>query len=65
MLKSPSTAKFCSYSKATITYLGSDKYKIKGYVDAENSLGATLRKNFTVTLTLTSQGFKDYNVVFE
>lgn len=64
-LKSPSTAEFCSYPDADITYLGASKYKIVGYVDAENSFGATLRKNFTVTLTLTDEGFKDYSVDFE
>ena len=56
-LKSPSTAKFCSYTDASIQNLGGDKYHVSGYVDAQNSYGATLRKNFTVTLTLTSQGF--------
>ena len=65
VLKSPSSAEFCSYSSATITSLGSNEYKIVGYVDAQNSFGATLRKNFTVTLTMTSQGFKDNSVEFE
>lgn len=48
-LKSPSTAKFCSYSKAQISNSGGT-YTVKGYVDAQNGFGATIRTNFTVTL---------------
>lgn len=58
-LKSPSTADFCSYPEATITNLGDNRYQIKGYVDAQNSFGATVRSKFTVTLTLTESGYKD------
>lgn len=58
-LKSPSTADFCSYPEATITDLGNNRYRIKGYVDAQNSFGATIRSNFTVTLTLTESGYKE------
>ncbi len=58
-LKSPSTAKFCSYPSATVIDLGDNKYKISGYVDAQNGFGAMIRSNFTVTLTLTENGFKD------
>ena len=64
-LKAPSTADFCSYSEMDTTYLGNDKWKITGYVDAENSFGAVLRQKWTVTLTLTSSGFKDADVMFE
>jgi len=58
-LKSPSTADFCSYPEATITDLGNNKYKIVGYVDAQNSFGAVIRSYFTVTLTLTESGYTD------
>lgn len=58
-LKSPSTADFCSYPEATIIDLGDNRYKIKGYVDAQNTFGATVRTQFTVTLTLTESGYKD------
>jgi len=58
-LKSPSTADFCSYPEATITDLGNNRYRIKGYVDAQNSFGATVRSQFTVTLTLTESGYKE------
>jgi hypothetical protein len=52
-LKSPSTAEFCKHREYTITCSG-DTWTIKGYVDAQNSFGATLRNNFTVKITFTS-----------
>lgn len=58
-LKSPSTADFCRYSEATIIDLGNNRYKIEGYVDAQNGFGAIIRSYFTVTLTLTDSGYKD------
>ena len=63
-LKAPSTAKFCSYPAATVTYNGGSDYTVKGYVDAENSYGAETRNNFTVTLTLTEKGYKNGLVTF-
>ena len=53
-LKSPSTAKFCSVSDYTVT-LDGNTWTIKGYVDAQNSFGATLRNNFTVVITFASE----------
>lgn len=64
-LKSPSTAKFCSYPDADITNMGDNRYKIEGYVDAENSFGAEIRTDFTVTLTLTKSGYKDESCSFD
>lgn len=64
-LKSPSSAKFCSYSEASITDMGNNQYNIRGTVEAENSFGAKVKTTFRVTLTLTSSGFKDYSVKFE
>ena len=58
-LKAPSTAQFCSYSPDRVTSIGEDRYEIKGYVDAQNSFGATVRSYFTVTLTLSGFGYKD------
>ena len=52
-LKSPSTAEFCKHKEYTIT-CSDDTWTIKGYVDAQNSFGATLRNNFTVKITFTS-----------
>ena len=63
-LKSPSSAKFCTYPSATITYLGNGKYKVKGWVEAQNGFGATLRENFTVTYTATESGYKNANCSF-
>lgn len=63
-LKSPSTAKFCTFKDATVTYLGDDKYKVRGYVDAQNSFGATIREYFTVTYTATSSGYKEASCSF-
>ena len=58
-LKSPSTADFCSYPEATVTDLGNNRYRITGYVDAQNSFGVVVRSYFTVTLTLTENGYTD------
>ena len=52
-LKSPSTAEFCEHSEYTITCSG-DTWTVTGYVDAQNSFGATLRNNFTVKFTFES-----------
>lgn len=59
-LKSPSTAKFPTYNSATITKNG-NKYKISGYVDAENSFGAKVRVTFTVNIEKT--GSNKYIVI--
>ena len=64
-LKSPTSAKFCSYSEATIQSLGNNKYKITGYVDADNTFGASMRNDFTVTLTLTKSGYTNGSVSFD
>lgn len=56
-LKAPSTAEFCKITEATITHEG-DVYTVKGWVDAENSFGAMIRQNFTVTYTATGNGGK-------
>lgn len=63
-LKAPRTAKFPSQYDIMITYLGSNNYRILGYVDSQNSFGAMLRTGFIATLTLTSGGYKNGSVVF-
>jgi len=50
ILKSPSTAEFCSITEARIQPLGDCSYEVRGYVDAQNSFGAKLRNNFTATM---------------
>ena len=61
-LKSPSSAKFCSMSEATITHEGNGKYSVSGWVEAQNSYGAVLRQTFIVTYTATANGYKNANV---
>jgi hypothetical protein len=61
-LKSPGSADFGSvfgeYQKADdcVTDLGDGKYQVRGWVDAQNAFGATLRSNFTVTLKYVGGG---------
>lgn len=62
-LKSPSTAKFCKFSEATITH-NDKEYMVTGYVDAQNSFGATLRNKFIVTFTATENGYKNGMALF-
>lgn len=50
MLKSPSTADFCS---ATATDLGENKWRISSCVDSQNSFGAMIRSNWEVTMVYT------------
>lgn len=63
-LKAPSTAKFCAYPDATVKYNNGADYTVNGYVDAQNSYGASIRTRFTVTLTLTEKGYTNGEVVF-
>lgn len=58
-LKSPSSAKFpFSYADEDVSITKSgDIYTVKSWVDSENSLGATLRSNFTVTITKSGSKF--------
>ena len=48
-LKAPSTADFPGVWDGRgdhVTYLGDQKYRVRSYVDSENSFGAMLRMNF-------------------
>lgn len=54
-LKSPTSAKFPSSSEAEIMDLG-DMCIVTSYVDAENSFGAMMRNNFSVTFKKDSKG---------
>ena len=49
-LISPSTAEFPSYSSIKTMYLGECKHEIRGYVDAQNPFGATIRNRYYVKL---------------
>ncbi|MDD4805134.1 MAG: hypothetical protein PHN69_08405 [Candidatus Pacebacteria bacterium] len=57
-LKSPSTAKFpFSYGDEGVSFSKTNGiYTVTGWVDAENSYGAKLRNNFTVTMTKSGSG---------
>ncbi len=63
-LKSPSTAKFAPITDVEVYSHGNNQYTALGYVDATNSIGATIRETFLVTLTLTENGYKDEFAVF-
>lgn len=58
-LVSPSTASFCTSSDYDVTCSG-NSWTVKGYVDAQNILGATIRNEFTVKFTFTSD--KNYTI---
>ena len=53
-LKSPSTAQFCTTTEATIGRNG-NTWTVKGWVDAQNGYGVTVRANFVVTFTFASK----------
>lgn len=67
-LKSPGTAKFCSILQASVSNSG-NSYTVTGWVDSENSFGATLRTNFIVTYSAIKHGdeigYKNASVIFE
>lgn len=50
-LKNPGAASYgWQTTGETTRHLGSDKYQVTAWVEATNSFGATLRKNWTATL---------------
>ena len=53
-LKSPSSAKYCSMKEANISRSG-NTWTVSGWVDADNSFGASIRNKFTVTITFSSK----------
>lgn len=55
-LKSPSTAKFCTYPEASVIDRGEGEYRVTGWVDAQNSFGAITRVEFRVDVTFDSSG---------
>lgn len=63
-LKSPSSAKFCSFAEASIRHIGNGEYMVVGWVDAQNSFGATIRESFVVTYIATADGYKNGSVIF-
>lgn len=58
-LKSPSTAKFCNrIMEMKAESLGGAKWKVTGWVDSQNSFGATVRSDFVVKLELIKDGVR-------
>ena len=53
-LKSPSTAQFCNSSEYSVSR-SENEWTVSGWVDAQNSFGATLRSKFTVTISFTDK----------
>lgn len=53
-LKAPSTAKFADYGygddPAEVSYIGGETYRVKIWVDAQNSFGAMLRNKYQLDL---------------
>lgn len=49
LLKSPSTAKFCTLEEMTVIN-NNEIYQVSGYVDSQNSYGAMIRTPFTFTI---------------
>lgn len=49
-LKAPKTAEFPSVTEATTMGVGSDKYHVVSYVDAQNSFGAMIRQSTDCTV---------------
>lgn len=65
-LKAPSTAKFPSCSSFVINKLSDEQFKVNSYVDSQNSFGAMLRSNWSITYHYLENGTKtqlDYVVI--
>ena len=61
-LKSPGTAEYGWQSQdECVTDLGGQQYRIEGWVDAQNSFGAKMRSDFT--LTIQYQGNRNWHLV--
>ena len=58
-LVSPSSAKFASLDEHRIVGTGL-RYKIEGYVDSENAMGASLRKDYVVILEFEDEKMEAY-----
>ena len=56
-LKSPSTATFSQMSETTVTQNG-DTWTVRGWVDAQNSFGATKRNNYTVVIKFSGNSYE-------
>lgn len=57
-LRSPSTADFPSFRNVNVFETGNNKYMVKGYVDAQNSFGATLRTQYECEVQLDGETWR-------
>ncbi len=55
-LKSPKSADFPWYSDQTVQHLGNGLYRVRSYVDAQNSFGALIRTHFEVKIQKHASG---------
>ena len=55
-LRAPATANFPWGHVANVRELGSDRWQLRSYVDAENAFGANVRTAFSCTVELQSGG---------
>lgn len=63
-LKSPSTAKFTSkLDEVTIKDLGNNTYVVSSWVDSQNSFGATIRSDWSVTIEVNGDDTFNYGNV--
>jgi len=65
-LKSPSTAKFPSYSEkeGQITDLGGGEYRINSWVDSQNSFGAEIRTSFSCKIKFDGENVQCEQLLF-
>lgn len=63
-LKSPASADFPAYSRQHVTDLGGGRYRVRAYVDAANSFGATRRTEFLCTVRSESGDWVLESLVF-
>lgn len=66
-LKAPSTAKFPRTTEKDkhIKYLGNKEYQIDSWVDSQNSFGAMIRTNFSVTIVFDNEKVSFKNLKIE
>ncbi len=58
LLKSPASAKFGALEQTGVTKLTNGAYLIAGFVDSQNSYGAVVRTNFSLTVFNDGAGWK-------
>lgn len=59
---SPSSAVFPPYDESFITECSDGSYTVSSYLDADNTFGARIRSNYTVSIILGDGGFQ-YRII--